>query len=248
MDQAARLERSYAPYAGPLFAFLLIASLTSDVAASATHWVLIAKAVVPAALVIYFLVRGAYPELRSWRAPARLWLLDVLVGVASAALWIVPYLVFSFDFGDGALSPFGPDRSKGFDPHVMGSEYATLLLGLRFVGFALVIPIVEELFVRSFVMRFVQEYETNKDFHTLPVGRYTRWSLWITALVFTLGHVPWEWWVALPWFVLTTLWFYKRRSIVSVIVVHAVANATIFWFAVTNGTAGPGMSPAWYFL
>ena len=230
MDEAARLQGSYVPYAAPLFAFLLIASLTSDVSASATHWVLIAKAVVPAALVIYFAIRGAYTELRSWRAPAHLWVLDVLVGVASAVLWVGPYLLFSFDFGDGAFSFLGPDRSKGFDPNVMGADNAAILLALRFVGFALVIPVVEELFVRSFVMRFVQEYETNQDFHTLPVARYTRWSLWVTAVVFTLGHAPWEWWVALPWFLGTTMWFYKRRSIPSVIVVHAAANAAIFAF------------------
>jgi hypothetical protein len=38
--------------------------------------------------------------------------------------------------------------------------------------------------------------------------------------------------VAVPWVALTNLWFYYRRSLWALIVVHAVTNASLLLFAI----------------
>ena len=73
----------------------------------------------------------------------------------------------------------------------------------------------------------------------------------VTIVVFTLGHVPWEWWVAIPWVALTNLWFYWRKDLLSVIVVHGVTNATILLIAIFGegwfeGADGP--LSLWFFV
>ena len=45
-------------------------------------------------------------------------------------------------------------------------------------------------------------------------------------------HVPWEWAVAVPWVALTNLWFYRRRNLVSIMIVHGGTNAALLLLAV----------------
>ena len=71
-------------------------------------------------------------------------------------------------------------------------------------------------------------------------------------VVFTIGHVPWEWWVAVPWVALTNLWFYRRGNLWALVLVHAVTNATILLVAIYGGglffdAAGREIS-LWFFV
>ena len=52
----------------------------------------------------------------------------------------------------------------------------------------------------------------------------------------------WEYWVAVPWVMATSWWFYRRGHIGSVIVLHAAANATILVAAIVAD------GPLWYFV
>jgi len=176
------------------------------------------------ATVIAFRLRGAYPE---WRGEgARIgWmggLQDVLVGLALTAVWVAPYLAFP---------SLRPAPGGEFDPAMAGARWTTLILGLRLFGYALVTPIFEELFIRSFVMRIADVYD-RADFRDQPLARYTPLSMLVTTVVFTLGHVPWEWWVCVPWIVLSNLWFYRRRSLSAIMLVHGVTNAALLALAV----------------
>ena len=52
----------------------------------------------------------------------------------------------------------------------------------------------------------------------------------------------WEWWVAVPWVIGSSLWFYYRGHLGAVILFHAAANATILLAAIwTDG-------PLWFFV
>jgi hypothetical protein len=95
-----------------------------------------------------------------------------------------------------------------------------------------VTPVFEELFIRSFVMRVAEVWETDKDFRDEPIARFSRRSLLITTVVFCLGHVPWEWWVCVPWIVLSSLWFYRRRSLTALMVVHGTTNGALLALAI----------------
>ena len=57
----------------------------------------------------------------------------------------------------------------------------------------------------------------------------------VTVVIFSLGHVPWEWWVCVPWIVLSNLWFYHRKRIAAIMLVHGVTNATLLALAIWGG-------------
>ena len=95
---------------------------------------------------------------------------------------------------------------------------------------ALVTPFVEELFVRSWLLRYVDVFDNNMDFRDVPIARFG-WPSFITVVVFfTISHVPWEWPVAVLWVVGSQLWFYHRKHLASLVIVHAGSNLSIFFF------------------
>lgn len=232
------------PYLGPYLGFGLISALGDRLPDSAALTMLFLKPLVVAALLIFFWRRGAYSELRGfrWRSP---WLLaDVAVGVALAAVWMGPYLLFP------SIRP--EDVSGGFDPTRLGASLAPALVALRMVGYAGVTPLFEELFMRSFVLRFAEVWDGKGDFRNVPIAHYTRNSFIAVIIIFTLTHLPWEYWVMVPWAILSTLWFYWRRHLVAVIVLHAATNGTILLAAaLASGVFQDGEGnplPLWFFV
>ena len=109
-----------------------------------------------------------------------------------------------------------------------------MILVLRLFGYALVTPLFEELFIRSFVMRMADAWEVT-DFRALPIARYTARSMLVTVIVFTSTHVFWEYWVCVPWLVFSNLWFYYRKSLSAVILLHGVTNAALLALAIWGG-------------
>ena len=192
----------------------------------------------PAALIAFFYSRGMYPELRGFGAFAKGAPLDLALGVASGLLWMAPYLYAPAPLADalGSVDMFlgtpWPDTTDGFDAARAGAAYTSLALALRGLGYVLVTPLFEELFIRSFVMRFADVYDTRRDFRDVPIARYAARSFWIATLFFTFGHVLWEWWVAVPWVMASSFWFYRRGHIGAGILLHAAANATILIAAI----------------
>jgi CAAX prenyl protease-like protein len=165
--------------------------------------------------------RGAYPELRGYRiGPGAI--ADGVVGAAIALLWLTPYVVF----------PALP-RGEPFDRSILGEGREGLTLALRLAGFGLVTPFMEELFVRSFLLRFA-EVITEGDFRALPIARFATRGFVVTVLWFTFSHQTWEWLVALPTGIALNAWLYARRHLGACVVAHAVANASI-WAVVVFG-------------
>jgi len=222
------LPAGSAAYVAPYAAFLLLVELQGR-SAGAAPLLFVARVALPALLLVWFWRRGAYPELRSYRADRRT-LLDLAAGAAIAALWAAPYLLW----------PSLP-RGAAFDQELLGEGERVLTLGVRLIGFALVTPFVEELFVRSFLLRFAEVFDRG-DFRSEPIARFTLRSFVVTVLWFTFTHAPWEWWVALPTGVAFNAWLYWRREIGACVVAHAAANALIWAFVVF------GPLPLWEFL
>jgi CAAX prenyl protease-like protein len=221
------------PYVGFLLAVEVVGRLgdweTRGALPAGTGLVLLGlKPAVPLALIVWYWRGGAYPELRGSLASlggVRGVASDVAVGLALTVLWAAPYVL---------VPGIRPDEGGGFDPARWGAQWAGVALALRMLGYALVTPLFEELFIRSFVMRYAEVYGTSRDFRDLPIATYTARSFITTIVVFTLGHVPWEWWVAVPWVALTNVWFYHRRSLPSIMIVHGVTNAALLLLAIAG--------------
>jgi CAAX prenyl protease-like protein len=223
-----RLGHGWWPYVVPYLAFMLLSEVGARLPEAAEPWMLLAKPGVVLGLILWFRARGRYPE---WQgAGARIgWaggLQDVAVGLALTVVWVAPFVW---------IPALRPEPGGEFDPAMAGAAWVPLILGLRLFGYALVTPLFEELFIRSFVMRVSEVWDSERDFRDEPLARYTLRSLVVTTIIFTLGHVPWEWWVCVPWVVLSSLWFYYRKSLSAIMLVHGVTNAALLALAIWGG-------------
>jgi CAAX prenyl protease-like protein len=240
---ARRTDHGWWPYLAPLFSFLALLELARRAPSSLTTLFALATVLVPFGLLLYHARRTGYPELRGYApTPAKI-ALDVAVGVLGALIWVLPYLWFP---------SLRPEPGAAFDPGYLGEGNAWLALALRCFGFAVVTPFVEELFVRSWLARYSDVFDKPDDFRDVPVGRYTLRSFLTVVIFFTASHVSWEWPVAIAWIVLTQLWFYRRKHLLALVIVHAVSNLSIFLFVLLASgriTDADGSAPSlWFFL
>jgi len=151
-----------------------------------------------------------YGELRRPRpAAVQDWALGIALGILVFVLWI------NLDLQPLAFSP-----DEGFDPTVGGRVHPGFML-TRLAGAALVVPVMEELFWRSFILRFMQ-----KSSFLQVDPRDLRWSpLLISALLFASEHRLWFAGILAG---LAYGWLYKRTGNLWVpILAHAITNALL---------------------
>jgi CAAX prenyl protease-like protein len=219
---ARREGHGWGAYFFPLLAFMGAIALGEKLPDGFEPFILPLQVAAPLGVLLFYYRRGHYPELRRYPFGATGVALDFAVGLAGAALWMAPYLY---------VASMRPEDS-GFDPNQWGASLAPLALLVRGIGYGLVTPFMEELFVRSWLLRYIDVCNKPGDFRDVPIGRFARPSFLIVVFYFTFSHVQWEWPVAVAWIVLTTLWLYYRRNLMSLVIVHAGSNLGILAFVI----------------
>jgi CAAX protease family protein len=106
----------------------------------------------------------------------------------------------------------------------------SLVLVFRTIRATLIVPIIEELFWRAWLMRWL----ISQDFETIPLGAYTRSSMWISALLFASEHGPY-WEVGLIAGLAYNFLMVRTKSLGDCILAHAVTNAALCLFVITTG-------------
>lgn len=210
------------PYALPYLAFLLVLEAARVLPAAWAGVLLALQVALPGLLLLGYGLQGAYPELRGPCAGPRAWLRDAALGLAIAGLWTAPYLWL-----DGMPEP---PAEGAFDPRVLGASHALLAWVVRGLGFAVVTPFVEELFVRSLLWRWIAAGREG-DLRHVPVGARSRRAAVGTTLLFAAAHMPWEWPVALPTGALFAAWLWWLRDLRACVRAHAMANAALLLLA-----------------
>jgi len=132
-------------------------------------------AVVAGALVLYW---PAYREL----ADCRLTAAEVLVALASGLAVFVAWINLDLP----GISLMAADAA-GFDPRAADGAIVWPLAAMRLGGAALVVPVMEELFWRSLVMRWIDCH----DFLGLEPRAISRRALLAASVVFGLEHHLW---------------------------------------------------------
>ena len=94
----------------------------------------------------------------------------------------------------------------------------TLQLIIRVIGFIIITSLVEELFTRGFLIRYL----VSQNWRKVPIGKFTWLSFIITVLFFGLSHS--EWLQGLVAGILLNLLYYRSKSVGSCIVAHGIAN------------------------
>ncbi|MCL5744463.1 MAG: CAAX prenyl protease-related protein [Acidobacteria bacterium] len=103
-------------------------------------------------------------------------------------------------------------------------------LVFRVLGSALLVPVIEELFWRGWLMRWL----IRKDFLNEPLGKYVPSAFWITAILFASEHGPY-WDVGLAAGLLYNWWMIRTRSLADCILAHAVTNACLAVYVLRDG-------------
>jgi uncharacterized protein len=173
-------------------------------------------------LAVILLVSRPYLRLRPTSPLA-----SVAIGVAVFLIWIAPDRLFGYRHfwlfdnaivgSTSASIPTGPQASLWF-------------LALRTLGSAAVVPIVEELFWRGWLMRWL----INPDFEKVPLGTYAPAAFWIVAVLFASEHGPY-WEVGLIAGVIYNWWMIRTKSLADCMLAHAVTNGILAAYVMANG-------------
>lgn len=151
---------------------------------------------------ILYCFRKAFTRLQLWRGPD---LRALALGVAVYLIWI-------------ALVP----QVESQDPRlVLHTELAAIWLLSRLVGSVVVVPIVEELAFRGYLLRRLQR----RDFEAVPVGSLTAASVLGSSLAFGCLHDAW-----FAGLLAGTAYAYAttiRGRLSDCIIAHAVTNLCI---------------------
>ena len=169
---------------------------------------------------LLYAYRGEYQEL-SWKelANAKQTAAVVLVGLLTCVMWVLT---------DWTLSVSGPPQ--GFNPALLPEGTVRFLMTVtRVAGAVLVVPLMEELFWRSFLLRYLVE----PDFETVPLGRFTWLSFLATTVLFGLEHN-----LILAGMIAGAIFsaiLYKTRSLAQCVLAHAVTNLALAGYVLYTG-------------
>jgi CAAX prenyl protease-like protein len=137
-------------------------------------------------------------------------LISILIGIVGVILWVGldPWLVH-YDQPLVGRNPF----------QLYPAGEAWTLFGFRLLGITVVVPILEELFWRGFLMRWL----IKEDFTTVPLGTYTPLSFFVTTAFFAAEHGS-EWALGAIVGLIYGWWFIRTESLGSVMLAHGVTN------------------------
>jgi len=205
------------PFAAYLF-FIVIADVLErlGVPQHTLRWLYPAKIALVALLLALFWRQ--YRELSRFHLAPLHALTALATGVVVLVLWI------SLDAG---WMVFG--SPSGFDPRVDG-RIDWLLVAIRIAGAALVVPLMEELFWRSFLMRWIDA----ADFESVEPSQLTIKSFVITVVLFGVEHNLWL--AGIVAGAAYSLLYMRHRNLWSPILAHAVTNGLLGVWVVRTGS------------
>ena len=182
------------------------------------RWLYTIKVTLVAALLWHF--RHSYTELKlltalSWQYG----LLAIVAGIVVFLFWI------NLDISWLRLS----SGAAGYDPSRANGAINWALALPRLLGAVLVVPLMEELFWRSFVMRWID----HQDFMAKKPAQISLRALLISAVLFGFGHQLWFAGIIAG---LAYGWLYQRSANLWVpVLAHAVTNGLLGVWVLQTG-------------
>lgn len=220
-----RAGKSAAAYVAPFAGFVLLTAVEPLVPAAVYPGAYLGKLLVVCGLLWW--ARGAFPTFRA----QRIWP-GIVAGIGGFAVWIATAGLTQRALLSGLLpeSLLGGGRSQ-FDPFAAFESPLgrAIFLALRFGGLVVVVPLVEELFWRGFLARYL----VDEDFNRVEYGTFTVWSFAIVTLAFSVVHP--ELIAALIWGAGINLLLMATRNLWACIVMHAVTNALLGAYILSTG-------------
>jgi CAAX prenyl protease-like protein len=213
------------PYVMPMFAYVALSGLESYLPQvdkqPSPHWYPLAyaaKVVIVALLAWRY--RSTWRDLRPFPSAGSL-ALATLSGLLVTGIWV----------GLDGLYPSIPFLSQrsAFDPSLLSPGLRWGFIVVRMLGLVALVPLIEELFWRSFLIRWL----IDQDFPRVPIGRVTPLAAGLTSVLFALAHPEW-----LPALLTGLLWawlLWQTKSLGACVLSHAVANLILGIYVISSG-------------
>ncbi len=154
-----------------------------------------------------------------------------VAGLAGTALWI------------GLLAPLAPAAGAG-------AAWGDTAFALRLVAAGAVVPLLEELLLRGYVLRLAVQWDRaraagrpeplaeafeQQSIADVEPGAWTPLALAVATLLFAAGHVTYEWPAALGYGLLMGGLWIVRKDLLSCIFAHAVTNLALAIYVRATG-------------
>jgi uncharacterized protein len=212
------LQRATAGYVAPFAAFVGFMTLEKPLFHS-QHLYAVRCLVALAAILVF---SRPYLSFRPTRPTS-----SVAIGLAVFAIWIAPDALFGYR------------HHWLFENSLLGSTASTLapgdqadlrFLAVRALGSTLLVPILEELFWRGWLMRWL----VRPDFTKVALGTYAPLAFWGTAALFASEHGSY-WEVGLLAGIGYNWWLLRTRNLADCMLAHAVTNGALAAYVVATG-------------
>jgi CAAX prenyl protease-like protein len=227
LRRPAKFPPDILPYVVPMFAYVALSGLEGylpqvDQQPSALWYPLAyaAKGVIVGLLAWWY--RSTWNDFRPFPGAGAI-LLATLTGLLVTGLWV------GLD-GRYPSLPFLGGQRVGFDPMRLTAGARGGFLFVRMLGLVLLVPLIEELFWRSFLIRWLIDPE---DFQRVPIGHVTPLAAGVTSVLFALAHPEW-----LPALITGLLWvglLWQTKSLNACLISHAVANLALGTYVIVTG-------------
>ena len=160
-----------------------------------------------------------YTELKCERLPHAQILLSIIAGLIVLVLWVnleARWMLLG-------------DPGKGYIPLDAQGRIEPLLIAFRIAGAALVVPLMEELFWRSFIQRWIHR----PDFMALDPAQIGMRALVIASVLFAVEHQQWFAGL-LAGLAYGGLYIYTR-NLWAPVLAHAITNGGLGIYVVMTG-------------
>lgn len=170
--------------------------------------------------VVLFLLWSRYTEIDikeriSWKNLS----IGLLAGVIVFFLWV------NMDWRFATLS-----KPKEFNPFLFNNPFLFyLIISFRLFGASVVVPVFEEIFWRSFVIRYI----VSPRFEDVPIGKFTWLSFIISSILFGLEHNLWL--AGIMAGISYNLILYYTRSLAITIFSHGITNLLLGMYVLSTG-------------
>jgi CAAX prenyl protease-like protein len=209
-------RRTLIAYVAPFVVFMLGLALVSVVQSFALaaeaplwltepkYWVYPLQTIVCGTLLVWFWKHYEWGKKRHVMT-------GILAGLVVLALWISPQWLF------GAVP-----RADGFNPDTFADNPALWwsTVTLRFLRLVIVVPLLEEIFWRGFLMRYL----IKEDFKKVPFGEFSPISFAVVTLMFGLAHYGPDFLPAIITCAIYNLVAVRTKSLACCVIAHAVTN------------------------
>jgi CAAX prenyl protease-like protein len=204
----------------PLGSVLVLTSLGGALGGHSPYWLYLSKVILGTWLL--WETRKALPELQwafSWDA--------VAVGILVFVLWV------GLD-GYYPKIPLLAGSHSAWNPFVAFADNTALAWGfvvVRILGSSLLVPMLEEVFYRSFLYRYLDL--DRSDFLSIPLGAFRLAPFVITAVIFGFAHAEW-----LPGILCGVLYqglVCRKNRLGDAITAHAITNFLLGLWVVGKG-------------